>query len=181
MKGLVFESVLSTLVTVRSPAFRREVEAKLDGRLAEALRHNEILASGWYPTAWYRQMWSTIRDIEPSDSLVREVGRVSAENDLRTIHRLLLRLLSPATVMTVSQRVITRYFDRGGLETLERSPRRLRVRWVGMEGFDATMWIEMLSGAETILRLSGAEGVRLHVLRGGGDGDTEAEVVGSWS
>ncbi|MCB9594674.1 MAG: hypothetical protein H6719_18285 [Sandaracinaceae bacterium] len=180
VKGLVFRSVFDTLDVVRDPSLTARVQAALDGELGEAWRYGGIVASGWYPVAWYCQLWRTIRTFEDSDDLVRLVGRESMELDFRTYHKLILRMLSPATIMKIAQRVYTRYFDHGRIEVVESHPRRLRARWVDVGGFDDNLWIEHMSGAEHLVRLAAGDTTRIEILAGARGGDEHAEVVATW-
>ena len=65
-------------------------------------------------------------------------------------------------------------------EGVERGPGRLKARWVGFEGFDATLWMENLAGAQLLVEMSGAEHVRLLRVHGGLDGDSEMVAEARW-
>lgn len=180
IKGVVFRSVLDTLDVVRDRAFRERVEAAMSGPLAEAWRHGGIVASGWYPIGWYRDLWRTVRTFEDRDELVRLVGRESMELDFRVYHKLILRMLTPATIMKIAQRIFTRYFTHGGIEVVDSQPRRLRARWTGVEGFDDNLWIEHMAGAEHLVRLAAGDTTKLEIIAGARGADTHAEVVATW-
>ena len=179
-KGMVFRGVMQAIGERKGEPFRREVESALPEPFGESWRTGAVVASGWYPMRWYREMWETIRDRDPDPQLVRDIGRITAERELGTIHRLLMRMVSPTTLIQVSQRLLSRYFTHGTLELVERGPGMLRARWSGFEGFDGTLWMENLAGAELIVEMSGAEDVRLTRLSGGRDGDTEMIAEARW-
>lgn len=180
IKGVVFSSVFDTIAVVKSEDFRQQVWGATEGELAEALDTGLIVAPGWYPLAWYRDLWRVIRRFDPEDELVREVGRVSMELDFKVYHKLILRMLKPATVMRIAQRVYGRYLDTGGVELVEQGPRFIRARWSGVEGFDETLWMEHLSGAEHLVRLAAGDSTKLRVIAGGRQGDLHAEVEATW-
>jgi len=180
VKGVVFRSVLDTLDIVRDRGFRARVEAALDGELGEAWTHGGVVVSGWYPVAWYCDLWRVVRTFEDSDELVRVVGRESMELDFRTYHKLILRMLSPPTIMKVAQRVFGRYFDTGRIEVVDTAPHRLRARWSDVGGFDDNLWIEHMAGAEHLVRLAAGDTTRLRVVSGARGGDRHAEVEATW-
>lgn len=180
LKGLAFHSVMGVLAELKGAEFRRQIEERLDGELGQAWAHGELLPSGFYPMAWYRELFRVIQRLDPDPELVPRIGRASIEADLNRFHRLIMKRLSPKTLMMVATRLFDRYFERGSLEVVESSPGRLRVRWQGCEGFDDAMWIEHMAGAEHLVRLSGAEDISFRVIAGGRGESTTAEVVTTW-
>ncbi len=179
VKGVVFRSVLDTLDAVRGAAFRDEVERRLEGAFREAWQHGGVVSAGWYPVAWYRELWRATRSLEPGDELVCQVGRESLELDLRVFHKAIMRRLSPSTLMRISQGMFGRYFDTGRIQIVESERRRLRAKWTGVEGFDDTLWMEHLAASEHLIRLTAGD-ARLEVISGGSGDATDAEVRVLW-
>jgi hypothetical protein len=180
MKGLSFHSVLDAIERARGRAFREAVERSFREPLATPWSHREVVANGWYPIAWYREVWRAIRTLEPDPAFVRRIGRESVEVDLKTIHRVLLSFLSTTRVASLAGKLMERYFDRARIDVRSIDRTHLVVRWTGCDGFDDTMWIEMLATAERLIELSGVEGLRTTLLSGGRGGASEAELDVRW-
>lgn len=179
IKGLAFNSVVEAVRSLRGEAGLQEFFACLPKGLALRLKQQEILVSGWYPVATYCELMAGVRRMG-GEAFLREVGAVSMKSDLTSIHRLLLRMLSPTTLMSISQRMFPRYFTMGKIETAEKGDHYLRARYSGCRGWSRDMWVEQFAGAECFLQLAGAKAVTFRALLGGRDGDTEAVVEARW-
>jgi serine/threonine protein kinase len=97
----------------RGPDTWRTALAKLEpehARLAET-----ALSVSWLPIAVYPQLLraSLEAGAEPSCAAAYELGRWASEHELGTIHRLLVRLLSPETVVERALSLWPRYYDTG--------------------------------------------------------------------
>ena len=179
IKGLAFNSVIEAVRSLREEGGVEELFGALPKGLALRLKQQEVLVSGWYPVATYCELMAGVRRMG-GEAFLREVGAVSMKSDLTSIHRLLLRMLSPTTLMSISQRMFPRYFTMGKIETAEKGDRYLRARYSGCKGWSRDMWVEQFAGAECFLQLAGAKAVTFRSLLGGRDGDTEAVVEARW-
>lgn len=182
VKGVAFRSVLAALEALRgSEAVQKALDA-MPGDVGNRLRGGTIVASGWYPISWYRAMFQGItRGLGEGRDLVRAIGTQCSDQDLRGVYRYILRVLSPQTVFSVSPRLFNNYYDTGAIEIIEGRKGHARARWHGCAGFDQNMWDEVYGSVRRILELSGATHVRMHILRGGSDGDDELELQAYWT
>lgn len=179
MKGLAFRSAMRAVATLRGEDAVVEARGHMPAEVADALRLGTIVATGWYPIAWYREMFGGIVRATSAD-LPRQVGAEAIRADLASVHKALLRLLSPQTVYSLSNRMFTNYYDTGTVTTLETRPGFLHGRASGCAGWDRNMWQELVGATERILEIAGARHVRIRVVRGGGDGDELCEIEARW-
>lgn len=178
-------------VTLRSAAhaFRRIREQHYDTmlgalprELADALRYGGIAASKWYPIEWYRALHAgMISATNEGERIIREVERSAARADMTGVYRLVFKLLSPQTLIGLSARLFSTYYDTGRVETIESRSGYVRLRWTGCTGFDRNIWAGVFASSEEMLELAGARSVRIHVLQGGGQGNDFAEAEAFWT
>ncbi len=180
IKGLAFSSVVGTLEKLRGSGAVKQLMDGLPPELAVRIQQRQILVAGWYPVADYRQLLAGMRELG-GEALLREVGAESIRADLNSIHRLLLRMLSPSTLVMISQRMFSRYFTRGGFSATERGSNYLHAQFSNCQGWSRDIWIEQFAGVETLLQLAGAQSVSVRRLQGGREGDTEALLEVRWS
>lgn len=80
----------------------------------------ETLTSAWYPVAFLDHVWDAVAttkldaDHASRDAFFRELGRFIAEDNLNSVYRFLLSLLSPDRVLGMTPRLWSNYFE--GLE-----------------------------------------------------------------
>ena len=118
-KGMNFRAFLGSLARIRS---KDAVEATLDAapkEVRDAIRFGQIIASGWYPVGWYRELYlAAQRALNLGIELPREVGRDSTTHDFNSVFRLALRLVSVETAFGQAHRIVMLYYDGGSVETL---------------------------------------------------------------
>ncbi|MCC6215339.1 MAG: hypothetical protein IT376_10750 [Polyangiaceae bacterium] len=180
VKGLAFRSVLRAVVALRGEAAAEAARRAMPPEVAEALQRGTIVATGWYPIAWYREMFSGVVRATSAE-LPRQIGAEAISADLAGVHKALLRLLSPQTVYSLSNRLFGNYYDTGRVTTLENRPGFVHGRASGCVGWDRNMWQELVGATERILETAGARHVRIRVLAGGGDADEACEIEARWS
>jgi len=180
IKGLAFNSVVSAVRSLKGEAGVEDVLAAVPPGIAQRLRQREFLVAGWYPVASYCQLLVGVRQLG-GEAFLREIGAASMRADLTSIHRLVLKLLSPSTLMSISQRMFPRYFTMGKIELVSKEDRYLRARYSECQGWSREMWVEQFAGAETFLQLAGAKAVSVRPVLGGRQGDTEAVIEARWS
>lgn len=176
IKGLAFRSTLDALEALRGEAAVASVLERAPADVAERIRIGEIVPTAWYPVPWYAALLAAIGDEPDGDALLREIGRVSARADFTRVHRVLLRMLSPATIMKVVGRVYGRYFTRGRIVVVDAANGYLRVRWTDCQGFNRPMWLDAFGAATMLLELAGVRDLDVRLLAGGQDRDTTMEV-----
>ena len=57
---------------------------------------------------------------------------------------------------------------------------RCRAVYSGCVGFDRILWEDIIAGSAAVLEVCGAKDVQLTRVRGGGDGDTELDIIAEW-
>ncbi len=150
--------------------------------LASAFRYGEILASGWYPTSWYRDMHGAMRSATGLGlELPRLLGHEGIREDLESVYKqLLLRMLSPERLFALSQRLFNTYYSKGSVDVTEQRRGYVRARFQGCTGFDENMWAELLGANEMLLQMAGATSVRIVVLSGAGAAE-HADAEARWT
>jgi hypothetical protein len=181
VKGVAFRSVCHAVRGLRGEAFFDGALQLMEPEVGVALAGNGIVARGWYPIDWYREMWRAVDEAGGEGrSFAREVGKVCVRNDLTGVYRVVLKVLSPHTVFNASPRLFASYYDTGTVEILESRRGYTHALWSGCVGFSQSMWDEMHGASEAILEGAGAKNVRFRALSGGGLGDERFEAEAEW-
>ncbi len=164
VKGQGFRGILqavdlmfgsSTLADVRT---RLEPETKLDG----------LVASGWYPLAWYRDLHRAAALALPAESdLAYALGREAMRQDLNGVYRFVLRLLGPDRTFRHAEKVLSTYWENARFTLLEEAPGRIVAKYSGMHGLDDACWRDLVGGTTVIAETTMGKGARLTVLQGG--------------
>lgn len=161
VKGVSFKSVMTAVEVLHGASAAEACLAELPGELAAALRYRSIVATGWYPIEWYRALLHSVRNVsglgEPG---LYAIGRQCAKQDMTGIYRLGFKLLAPETVLGLSTRLFSNYYDTGKSRVIESRPGFAHVRWWDCAGFDRNMWCEAFGAAEMFMQLAGAATIR---------------------
>ncbi len=178
IKGAAFKQVLDTYVEVRGAGFRDDVIARLPGDAGAALRDNLVLASGMYPIGWYVAMLQEAASVAGGGlAFTHEIGRRSAERDIGTIHRLVFRALSKATVVRQIPRLIGLYYDGGrGVATVIETG-RIRLSFRDFAGFEEHAWNDFAGGCGAMLAATGVERTKARIVSGGTADHADIEVT----
>jgi len=161
------------------------VEGTLAGvppEISRALRLGEVVASGWYPVDWYRELHAAMNRAcgETGLDLSRRIGRESTIEDFRGIYRLLLRVISSETLVAQSPKLFGMFFEGGEVAMVETGKGFGVIEFTGWHGFDRAIWSDVTGAVEGVLVARRATDVRSRVLRGGGsDGHLRLEC--RWS
>jgi hypothetical protein len=148
----------------------------------EAFDRGGIVASGWYPLSWYRDLHLAARRGTASEAgLAWQIGRESTRRDLNGIYRVFLRVLSPSFVLSGAARIFETYYRPGALRLDESRPGFARITLMRCHGFNMDVWSDVCGACEVALELTGCKGVRLRAEKGARDGDTEATLVAWWT
>jgi hypothetical protein len=132
------------------------------------------MANTWYPVAWHRELLgAVVRHSGPAS--FRDVIRKSTNNNVGRIHKVLVRMLTPDTLISRSSNIFASYFE--GSFTAHRLGEGLtRIDYKNCHGFDRNCWIAQVHTIEEMVSLSGAKLLKKTVVSGGGDGDSEMSL-----
>ena len=181
MKGLSLRNYPIVLAELRG----REVADKMMGFLAPEIRHElevgTIVPGGWYPVAWKRELHRAGRRATGEPRLARIMGNEMTKRDLNGVYRTFIRIASPQFVIAAAARIFSRYLRPGRIFVSDGRPGFTRVHFQDCYGFDEHMWQDVIGGCEAALQLTGAKLVRVHVEKGGQDGDTTTTGTAFWA
>jgi hypothetical protein len=183
VKGVSFRTVNTVFAELRGKEALERAHALMRPELSEAYRKNTMLAASWYPISWYRDALSACRRaVHEGPELMRAIGYRSMMLDMgSTYKQLVARFLSPQLLLSFSGKLFNTYYDTGKFEVIEVQKGSVTVRASDCHGWDHNMWTEIAGSSVALLELSRAKEVRLRVLSGGKDGDTELQMVAYWS
>jgi hypothetical protein len=182
VKGVSFRSVMRAVDAIHGAVAAETCLAALPGDLAQAFRYGQILASGWYPIEWYRDLLrGTQAATGARERGTFEIGRQCARQDMTGIYKLGFKLVSPEVVLRLSTRLFSNFYDTGQARILESRAGYARAEWTGCTGFDKNMWWEAFGAAEMFMELAGARHVRTRIVRGGEDPDEFSELTMHWT
>jgi hypothetical protein len=172
VKGVTIRSLMRSLEQLRGKKVYEAVVNAMPPGLADAVRYGTIIASKWYPLEWYRGIHAAIVSATgEGERIICEIERESARYDMTGIYKVAFKVLSPETLIGISARLFSTYYDTGKLEKVESRKGYVRMRWTGCKGFNRTIWAGMFASCEVMLELAGAKNVRFHTLSGGGEHD----------
>jgi hypothetical protein len=172
VKGVSFLSVMSVVEKHRGRALAEGALRTMSTEVGDAFRYGTIIAAGWYPIAWYAEMWRSLKSVSGGgDEFVRFVGRASIDQDFNTIYKTLFRMLSPKTLVSIGVRHFSNIYDTGSVVVVEDQPTHVRVKWTGCAGFTRPMWIEVLGACERLAELAGGKQGRGVIEQGGSEGE----------
>jgi hypothetical protein len=181
MKGVAFRSVLESFTAMYTQEVTAECLKRCSAELQQAVNYQRIVAGGWYPMEWYRQLLKSFCAVTGGETCLKDLGRNSVERDVRGVYRAVVKLLSPDTIMSVYARLFSHYFTHGRLVVEERAPLYLRVKLFDCIGFDKNVYTELIASSERLMELAGGKNVRMRLLKGGKDGDSFALIEGRWT
>jgi hypothetical protein len=168
-KGIAFRGFLTTLERLRGTDAVEGTLRELPPEVSRAIRLGEVVATGWYPVAWYRELHHAMNRAcrEPGLELSRRIGLESTIADFRGIYRLLLRVVSSETLVSQAPRLFGMFFDGGEVEMVETGKGFGVIEFTGWHGFDKAVWTDIAAAVEGVLVARRAFDIRSRVLRGG--------------
>ena len=183
VKGVSFRAVDTAFLELRGEAARKRARELMVPELSETYRNGLMLAASWYPISWYRSTLQSFRQATGDGlELIRQIGRRSMELDMTGVYKqLLVRFVSPQTMLAMTAKMFSTYYDTGKLEVLEKRAGFVRVMYSGCTGWDGNLFAEIVGASQGMLEISGAKDVRLRMVQGGRDGDTSLELEGRWT
>jgi hypothetical protein len=181
VKGAPIRGVLGAIRRTCAPDTIDKMLPLLPADVADAVRHDRYLVAGWYPLAHYRALFAAAMSATGQMlPLVRGLSRDAMLHDLRGIYRLLTFVLSPAFIMRRSPSLFSRYYDTGSLAVPVARAGYCEAHYRGCTGFDRVLWENAIGGASAVLEACGAKGLVVKAARGGGDGDSELDMICEW-
>jgi hypothetical protein len=182
VKGVTFRSVDACFRELRGEAAWTRAHELMLPEVREAYRAGAILSGSWYPISWYRDILRAYcASVGEGPDLIRMLGYKTAQTDLSRFHNwILTKLVSPQTLFGFSARVFNSYFDTGQLSILESQHGYVRAGCRGCIGWDRNVWNDLIGSSTALLEMAGAKEVRVRVLSGGRDDDTETELAAFW-
>jgi len=183
VKGNAFRTIEHCFIEVCGEPARQKALTLLPAPLRSAFEQRLLLASSWYPIAWYRDTFAAYREVQQAGTeLPRELGRRGVRRDMSSVYKqLFLKIVSPQALFSLSQLLFKNYFDTGEMRIEQSRPRYAHATWSGCHGWDENLWAELSGSCEVLLELAGAQHVRLRVIRGGRNGDSECEMEAHWA
>lgn len=179
LKGISFLDV--TLFTQRR--FGDEgwsaVLAAMDS--ADRLTLASIVSVGWYELALYARLLRQLAQVHDGGSLriVEECGRFGVEHDLKTVHKMFMRMASPAFILDQATQFWGR-FQNSGEWTIERSAKGCTGTLRGW-AVDDVLCSELRGYLAGLLAHgNGGESVRVTHPRCRARGADECVFVSSW-
>lgn len=179
-KGSNILAMVAALETARSAELRDAVVRDVPGEGGEEIRHKSIIAAGWYPIAWYRDLLQTIVKHENDPAIIRELGRHSTRANVPTIHRVFMKLISPHTLIKQGGRLFSSYFENASISVDNVDKQVERITWRDCFGFDKNCWRDQLGSTEELVVLSGAKVLRTKIVSGGENGDSAMVMDLAW-
>ncbi len=179
-KGTNILAMVVALQTARNAELREAVVRDVPGEGGEEIRHKSVIAAGWYPIAWYRDLLQTIVTHANDPAIIRELGRYSTRANVPTIHRVFMKLISPHTLIKQGGRLFSSYFENASI-TVENVDKQVeRITWKDCFGFDKNCWRDQLGSTEELVVLSGAKVLRTKIISGGENGDAAMVLDLAW-
>jgi hypothetical protein len=145
-----------------------------------------LMTHEWYPLDHYVQISRGIdRILGRGDlKLVWELGRYSAEEALKGIYKVFLKIGSPEFVVSAAATIWKQYYDTGRLSILKEDAadgrKHYRLTVQGFQQEDDAIWLSIGGWIERTLELSGARRVKVEWSRQGLRPGVNCEYACSW-
>lgn len=160
-KGLMLRNRLALLEERCDVA--GELHPRLSRALREALGYGRVVAGGWYPIAWLREIHAAAAEVIDERDLAWNLGAEGARRNFTTVHRAFMTVLSPGAVLKRAPRVFGSYFD-GGRYDVERSDDgEAAIAISECHGFDRATWDAIAGTAHAVLEMCRCRDVRTDV------------------
>lgn len=160
------------------------VLARLDPADRDAIA--SMLPVGWYDVRLHDRVGRALAEsLAPKmllspESVMVAIGRHAAERDLKTIHRLFLRMAHPAYVLERAAGFWRRFQDSGTWEVERQSPTRVRATLRDWGSEDELSCIRLSAYIERLFQLVGARNGALERLACRARGDEACVFAGHW-
>jgi len=182
VKGVAFRTIDACFIELRGAKVHGKAREVMGEDVKKAFESGLILPASWYPISWYREVFRAFR-VASGDGLdlPRQIGYQAVKRDMASVYKMIfVRIVSPQTLLGLSSRLFSTYYDTGSFDVLESRKGFVHVKLSGCVGWDANMWTEIYGSCLSLLELAGAKEIRLYTKSGGGDNDTETELEAYW-
>lgn len=174
MKGQTFKSWFDAYERLFGAPAKSALIDALPTEFADAVRFGALVASGWYPIRWYTDLYEQHASLKGrAPGFARKMGKITTEQDFRGIYAFIVKLASPATVFSNTQRLLKLYLQHCEAHMLERDDTHVRMR-LEIPGANDDIWDEFCGGAEAILEVNGARAPSVQFVRHDGVGEMNA-------
>lgn len=182
VKGVAFRTIDTCFFELRGAKMHAKARELMFDEVRKAFESGLILPASWYPIGWYREVFRAFRAASGDGlELPRQIGYQAIKRDMSSIYKMMfVRIISPQTLLSLSSRLFSTYYDTGSFEVLESRKGYVHVKLSGCVGWDANMWTEIYGSCLSMLELAGAKEIRLRTKTGGRDHDTDTELEAHW-
>ncbi|NUP14227.1 MAG: hypothetical protein HOW73_49970, partial [Polyangiaceae bacterium] len=158
VKGQGFRGIIAAVESQHGKGALERARAAMD----PDVRLDGIVASGWYPMSWYRELHRAAAIAIPGvPDLAFELGKEAMRKDLRGVYRFILSILGPDRSFSHAERVLSTYFEGARFEVVERRPDGLTARFFELRGMDDACWNDLLGGTTIVAEAPAGRGGRL--------------------
>jgi hypothetical protein len=163
-KGVGFHNVRSFVVMRFGEQAYENVLHTMDVEDQSAL--DAIVPVGWYELALYARLIHALnrQHGRPDLSLLDELGRYEAQQDLTTIHRLFMKVANPGLILAKSMELWRRFHDTGEWEIVRHSSTAATGTLRNWGIVDAGMCTELCGYIEGIISVGSGRDVRVKHL-----------------
>jgi predicted hydrocarbon binding protein len=140
------------------------------------------LSIRWYDLVLMQRVFRKVDELlgDNDCSLIELFGRYEAERDLRTVHRMFLKMANPAYTLEKAGQYWRRFCDFGEWHIVRNGKKGATARFVGCPIVDALYCAELQGYFTRILELVGAKNVSVSHDECRANGDANCLFVGTW-
>jgi hypothetical protein len=159
IKGHAFRTYLEVVGDIWGVTAKKQLLLGLASDFRETLQRGLLLSSGWYPVAWYRQLYDVLLSQLPNEKdLPSRIGEATVRKDIAGMYSFILKLTSPTLIARHLDRIIGSYV-RGGEASMVVTDNIAVGELSGWHGMNHPLWEEFCSGGKLVLETSGAKRV----------------------
>jgi hypothetical protein len=156
IKGQAIRTYLQVVRAKWGTVVEEDLICRLPAELGYNLKHGGVVSAGWYPVAFYRELYSALFEVLPNEpELPQTMGLLTAQKDLSGIYRFVLKLTSPEMVARHIDRIMGT-FMRGGETSIRVGQGEFDGYFCGWHGFNRAIWTEISVGGRVVLEATGA-------------------------
>lgn len=179
IRGQAFRSSLHVMEELLGPGGRERVLVALSPELRDAFQYGRIVSAAWFPISWYRDFHRAVATVAPGTADIhKQIGRVSAEQDIRGVYKFILSFASPSFAVTQTGRLLGTFIKTVKHEVISQQPDSVALR-LEIPGMSRALWEDTSGAAETALRICGGKSPRVHIRTR--PGQRHADLLATWS